>query len=289
MPAPHGSTTTPEPPCQKPSTACFWYRSRLQPSSARSIRCASPSTYPARSSAGQPSFSSVCLICPRSEGCTTTVSASIRSPTSGCTFFDRRISSRTGRSVVVSTSPCVGCLESVSRPYRAMVSAMSTSSACRHGVPRVLDERVDDLLGVVPGGPRVPQTQRRHPVGVDVLRRPLQLGERRDGPTAGLGELVVDLQEQRLVALDDEWPIHVRSWSFPGRSDHGESSSPPYAGPDRAGPAALDLLVGQLRDAHAGAGVRADLVGRVVVARHETALDAHRGDDAWLAAPSALT
>ena len=40
----------------------------------------------------------------------------------------------------------------------------------RDGVAAVGEQRVDDLLGVVPGGPRVPQPQRRQPVGVDVLR-----------------------------------------------------------------------------------------------------------------------
>ena len=40
---------------------------------------------------------------------------------------------------------------------------------------------VDDLLGVVAGGARVPQAERREPVGVDVLGGALELGERRDG------------------------------------------------------------------------------------------------------------
>ena len=44
---------------------------------ASAIACASPSTYPARSSAGQPSLSSACLSRPRSEGCTAMVSSSI--------------------------------------------------------------------------------------------------------------------------------------------------------------------------------------------------------------------
>ena len=45
LPAPHGSTTTPEPPCQKPSAASRWYGRSAQPSSVRSsIGCASPST-----------------------------------------------------------------------------------------------------------------------------------------------------------------------------------------------------------------------------------------------------
>lgn len=133
LPAPQGSTTTPDPPCQNPSTACFWYGRSAQPSSASSMACASPSTYPARSSAGQPSFSRACLIWPRSEGCTATVSGSIRAPTSGWIFFERRISSSTGRSVEVRTRPCAGCLVRVSRPYRSIVSAMSTSRACGTG------------------------------------------------------------------------------------------------------------------------------------------------------------
>ena len=44
LPAPQGSTTTPEPPCQKPSTASVWYGRSVQPFSARAIGWASPST-----------------------------------------------------------------------------------------------------------------------------------------------------------------------------------------------------------------------------------------------------
>ncbi len=83
LPAPQGSTTTPEPPCQKASEASFWYVRSSQPSSRREIACASPSTYPARSSAGQPSLSSACLSVPRSDGGTATVSSASRSPSSG--------------------------------------------------------------------------------------------------------------------------------------------------------------------------------------------------------------
>ncbi|RPK61041.1 hypothetical protein EES43_16135 [Streptomyces sp. ADI96-02] len=79
----------------------------------------------------------------------------------------------------------------------------------RHGVAGVLDERVDDLLGVVPGGAGVPQPERGDPVGVDVLGRTLQLGEGRDDTTAGVRQLVVDFEEQRLVALDDEGSGHA--------------------------------------------------------------------------------
>jgi hypothetical protein len=65
----------------------------------------------------------------------------------------------------------------------------------RYGVAAVRDERVHDLLGVVPGRAGVPQAQRGHPVGVDVLRRALQLRERRDGAAARTRVRVVDLQQ----------------------------------------------------------------------------------------------
>ena len=44
LPAPQGSTTTPEPPCQNPATASFWYGRSDQPSVSRAIGCLSPST-----------------------------------------------------------------------------------------------------------------------------------------------------------------------------------------------------------------------------------------------------
>src|SRR5690606_39089683 len=61
LPAPHGSTTTPDPPYQNPSTACAWYGrgahscgsspgARGVVTDLSAIGCASPSTYPARSS-----------------------------------------------------------------------------------------------------------------------------------------------------------------------------------------------------------------------------------------------
>src|SRR5690606_29998560 len=49
-----------------------------------------------------------------------------------------------------------------------------------------------------------PQGERRHAVGVDVLGRPFEFGERGDLLAAGVGQRVVDLQQQRLVGLDDE-------------------------------------------------------------------------------------
>ncbi len=44
LPAPQGSTTTPEPPCQKPSTASDWYGRRCHSLSSSAMGWASPST-----------------------------------------------------------------------------------------------------------------------------------------------------------------------------------------------------------------------------------------------------
>jgi hypothetical protein len=74
----------------------------------------------------------------------------------------------------------------------------------RYGVPGEAQQRVDHRLGVVPGRPRVPQPERGQPVRVHVLGGALQLGERRDGHPAGERVRVVDLQQERLVGLNDQ-------------------------------------------------------------------------------------
>ena len=74
----------------------------------------------------------------------------------------------------------------------------------RDRIAAVLEQRVDDLLGVVTGRPGVPQAERGQAIGVYVLGRTLQLGERRDGTPALVGVLMVDLEQERLVGLDDE-------------------------------------------------------------------------------------
>ena len=77
----------------------------------------------------------------------------------------------------------------------------------RHGVAAEGQQRVDHLLGVVARGARVPQAQRRQPVGVDVLGGALELGEGRDRLAGIARARVVDLQQQRLVALDDQGSV----------------------------------------------------------------------------------
>jgi hypothetical protein len=81
----------------------------------------------------------------------------------------------------------------------------------RDGVAREPQQGVDDHLGVVARGPGVPQPERGEPVGVHVLRGPLELRERGDGVTALLGQRVVDLQQEGLVALDDQGPSVTRA------------------------------------------------------------------------------
>ena len=82
----------------------------------------------------------------------------------------------------------------------------------RHRVPAVSNERVDDLLGVVASGAGVPQPERGHAIGMDVLRRAFELCERGDGRTRIGRERMVDLEEQRLVGLDNKWAIcHERA------------------------------------------------------------------------------
>ena len=101
----------------------------------------------------------------------------------------------------------------------------------RDRVAGVAQQRVDDLLGVVAGGAGVPQPQRGQPVGVDVLRRALQLGERRDRLAAVGCAFVVDLEQQGLVGLDDERAVmhrsSLRAAPHDGRARRGRRRSPP--------------------------------------------------------------
>ena len=136
-------------------------------SSSSSIGCASPSTYPARSSAGQPSLSSACLRLPRSLGCTATVSSSTRGR--ACLRPSWRAApprAPPGRS---SQHQAVhGVLPSRSRPYGPSSPRRRRAARAARGSGE-LQQGVDDLLGVVAGGAGVPQAERREPVGVDVL------------------------------------------------------------------------------------------------------------------------
>ena len=76
-----------------------------------------------------------------------------------------------------------------------------------HGIAGVTQQGVDDPLGVVSGGAGVPQTERREAVGVDVLRCAFELRKRCDRVAALRRQRVIDLEQQSLVALDDQGPI----------------------------------------------------------------------------------
>ena len=68
------------------------------------------------------------------------------------------------------------------------------------------------------GGPRVPQRQAGDAVGVDVLGSALEFGERRQRGPRLVGELVVGLQQHRLVGLHDERTVgHAIHYSVVGR------------------------------------------------------------------------
>jgi len=74
----------------------------------------------------------------------------------------------------------------------------------RDGIAGVAQQGVHDLLGVVAGSAGVPEAERCEPVGMDVLGGPLELGERGDGKSALVGLRMLDLEQQGLVALDDQ-------------------------------------------------------------------------------------
>ena len=108
----------------------------------------------------------------------------------------------------------------------------------RNGVAGEADERVDDLLGVVARRARVPERQRGDAVGVDVLGCALQLGERSDRDARLRRARVVDLQQQRLVRLDDERPVG-HAISLPGGSMRSGSARQQGATADGYTPTAL--------------------------------------------------
>ena len=78
------------------------------------------------------------------------------------------------------------------------------------GVAGEAHQGVDHLLGVVPRGAGVPERQRGDPVGVNVFRSAFEFGERGDRRTRGVGLLVVDLEQDRLIGLNDQRAVGHR-------------------------------------------------------------------------------
>ena len=195
---------------QKPSTASLLVGpQRPAVLGPASIGCASPSTYPARSSAGQPSLSSICLSRdPARWGARPRVS----SVDPGTDHAGRPSSSlqpprsRTGILSSAAQHQAVGGVVDQLQPAVAVHGVGHVDKQrVRNRVPRVLDQGVDHALGVVAGRPGVPQPQWRQAVRVHMLRRALQLGEGRDRHPARLRVGVVHLQQEGLVRLHDQW------------------------------------------------------------------------------------
>ena len=130
------------------------------------------------------------------------MSSSSRAPTRPLTFADRSTSVSTARSVLTSTRPVERVLLQPQPTEPVHRVGDVDQQRAGHRVAAVGEQGVDDLLGVVAGGPGVPQPQRSQSVGVDVLGGALQLGEGRDGHPARVGVRMIDLEQQGLVGLD---------------------------------------------------------------------------------------
>ena len=97
----------------------------------------------------------------------------------------------------------------------------------RNGIARVLQQRVNDLFGVVAGGSSIPQSQWGDAVGVDVLRGTLEFGEGCNFVTALLRQGVIDIKQQGLVALHNQGSFgHAHTCSVVG-SEPGSMTSTP--------------------------------------------------------------
>ena len=77
----------------------------------------------------------------------------------------------------------------------------------------VLLEHGEHLVGVVAGGPRVPEAEARDAIGVHVFGRALEFGEDRQGVSGVVGVRVRDLEKHGSVALNDERAVRIHNGS----------------------------------------------------------------------------
>ena len=75
-------------------------------------------------------------------------------------------------------------LEQLQSPVAAHRVGNVNEQCVRNGIARVLQQRVDDLFGVMARSASVPQSQWGDAVGVNVLRGTLKFGKRCDFVTA---------------------------------------------------------------------------------------------------------
>ncbi len=116
LPEPQGSTTTPEPPCQKPSAASVWYGRGCQQVGLQADGvplavdvAGDVLRRPAELDEGLLQVAALA-------GVDDDRRASMRAPSSGETFLLRSTSSSTDCSIACRTSPCTGWLLTCSRP-----------------------------------------------------------------------------------------------------------------------------------------------------------------------------
>ena len=144
---------------------------------------------------------------PRSLLCTMTVSSSMRAPSIGAIFLFRKHLLEHRAVEADQGQPVHGALHQLQPAVAGHRVDDVDQQRLRHRVARERHQRVDDLLGVVAGRAGVPQRQRRDAVGVDVLGRAFQLGERGDRGARRAGLLVVDFEQHRFVGLHDQGPV----------------------------------------------------------------------------------
>ena len=105
------------------------------------------------------------------------MSGSTLAPSMPASFLLLATSVSTARSSAAQHQPVRGVVDQLQPPVPVHRLGDVDQQRVGHRVAREPHQRVDDPLGVVPGGAGVPQAQRGQPVRVDVLRRAFQLGE----------------------------------------------------------------------------------------------------------------
>jgi hypothetical protein len=95
-------------------------------------------------------------------------------------------------------------------PETRRVIADARGHVGRHRIARERRERLQDALQSHPGRARVPDRERRDAVGVEVLRRLDQLGEREQSLARLPEARIRDLEQHGEVTLDDEREVGRR-------------------------------------------------------------------------------
>ena len=73
----------------------------------------------------------------------------------------------------------------------------------RNGVARIFKKSIDYLFGIVASGAGVPESEVSESVGMNMFRRAFEFSEWRDCAAAIGREWMINIKEERLIALDD--------------------------------------------------------------------------------------